>query len=256
MKKVTKLFAVAVMASLAAVACTKSNTTGGNDDNGNNNGGGNEEEGIVIDGQFEDWTALAETDVVVINVLAEASQQALRTLKFHNTEDVLYVYAECDPAVVGTEYDPSRDTYWEDKPAQRPLRFVWDTDNNAETGGYYSITWPNAGFDSLLDVYIYADGGKVKSAWSEFWAFKETSEAGANFVDNIAENEALRDQIVSVANVAGSLVKGWYSVEIAIDKVNFPNLGKTVKVASTLMNQAWAEPGVLPSEEEPVELSL
>ena len=90
MKKVTKIFAVAVMASLAAVACTKSNTTGGNDNNGNNNGGGNEEEGIVIDGQFEDWAALAETDVVAINVLAEARQQALRTLKFHNTEDVLY----------------------------------------------------------------------------------------------------------------------------------------------------------------------
>ena len=133
---------------------------------------------------------------------------------------------------------------------------MWDTDNNAETGGYYRNVWSDSGFDALVDVYIYAEAGKVKAAWSEFWNYKETSEAGANFVDNIKENEALRDQVVAVANVAGSLVKGWYSVEFAIDKVNFPNFGKEMNVASTLMDGGWGEPGLLPSDVEPIHLTL
>lgn len=150
----------------------------------------------------------------------------------------------------------NRDTYWKKNTTQRPLRFVWDTDNKQSTGGYYRNVWSDAGFDALLDVYIYADAGKVKAAWSEFWNYKETAEAGKNFVDNIAENETLRDQVVSVANVAGTLVKGWYSVELAIDKVNFPNFGKTMNVASTLMNSNWSEPGLLPSDTDPVKLTL
>ena len=253
MKKTMNFFAAAVMVSLAAVACSKDN--GGNKNN-NDDDSNADVEGIVIDGNFDDWAKLPEADVVTLKVDAEASEQALRTLKFYDTDEILYVYAECDPAQVATECDMNRDTYWKKNTTQRPLRFVWDTDNNAETGGYYRNVWSDAGFDALLDVYIYADAGKVKAAWSEFWNYKETAEAGKNFVDNIAENETLRDQVVSVANVAGTLVKGWYSVELAIDKVNFPNFGKTMNVASTLMNSNWSEPGLLPSDTDPVKLTL
>ena len=236
-----------MLASLAAVACTKDN--GGNKDNGGkDNGGNNDVEGVVIDGNFDDWAKLPETDVVTVKVDAEATEQALRTLKFYDTKETIYVYAECDPASVGTEFDANRDTYWNLENTQRPLRMVFDTDNDAETGGYYSNKWSEAGFDALVDVYIYADAGKVKAAWSEYWRYKEAEEAGKNFVDTISENESMRNQLVAIENVAGTLVKGWYSIELAIDKVNFPDLGKQVNVASTLMfGKAWGEPGALPS---------
>lgn len=242
-----KFFAVAVMASLAAVACNKDNS-GNKDNGGNNNGGNTDVEGVVIDGNFDDWAKLPETDVVTLKVDAEATEQALRTLKFYDTKETIYVYAECDPASVGTEFDANRDTYWDLENTQRPLRLVFDTDNDAETGGYYSNKWSEAGFDALVDVYIYADAGKIKAAWSEYWHYKEAEEAGKNFVDTISENESMRNQLVAIENVAGTLVKGWYSIEFAIDKVNFPDLGKQVNVASTLMfGKAWGEPGALPS---------
>lgn len=256
MKKTMKFLAVAVMASLAAVACNKEN--GGNKDNGNNNNGGNTDvEGVVIDGNFDDWAKLDAADVVTVKVDASANAQALRTLKFYDTKEILYVYAECDPASVGTEFDSNRDTYWDIENTQRPIRLVFDVDNNDETGGPYGATWEDAGFDALVDVYIYADAGKIKAAWTEYWSYKETSEPGGNFVSNIAENEALRNQVVTVENVAGTLVKGWYCVEYAIDKVNFPNFGKDMNVASTLMyGKAWGEPGVLPSKGEVCHLTL
>lgn len=256
MKKTFKFFAVAAMASLAAVACNKDN--GGNNGKDDDNKGGNTDvEGVVIDGNFDDWAKLPEADVVTINVDAEASEQALRTLKFYDTEEILYVYAECDPASVGTEFDSDINTYWDKENTQRPIRIVFDVDNNDETGGPYGNTWEDAGFDALVDVYIYADAGKIKAAWTEFWNYKETSEPGGNFVGNIEENVALKNQVVTLENVAGTLVKGWYCVEYAIDKVNFPNFGKEMNVASTLMyGKAWGEPGVLPSKGETCHLSL
>lgn len=93
-------FAAAVMASLAAVACSKDN--GGNKNN-NDDDSNTDVEGIVIDGNFDDWAKLPEADVVTLKVDAEASEQALRTLKFYDTDEIFYVYAECDPAQVAAE---------------------------------------------------------------------------------------------------------------------------------------------------------
>lgn len=249
-----KFFAVAVMASLAAVACNKDNS--GNKDNGGNNNGG-ETEGVVIDGNFDDWAKLDAADVVTSIIDAEESAKALRTLKFYDTKEMLYGYAEVDPAEVGTAYNEAEK--WDSGKGQpRPLRFVWDLDNNIETGGNYNLFRDAMGGDVLLDLYIYADAGKVKLGWSEFWKF--VAEDGTDFLGTnaISQETALDNMIVTRENLAGSLVKGWYAVEFAIDKVNFPGLDAagTVKVGGALLNDGWGVPGVCPSTGEPMDLNI
>ena len=119
-------FAAAVMVSLAAVACSKDN--GGNKNN-NDDDSNADVEGVVIDGNFDDWAKLPEADVVMKEVESDADKKAVKLIKFYDTDELLYVYAEVDAAVIGTAYTEAEK--WDSGKSQpRTLRLMFDADNN------------------------------------------------------------------------------------------------------------------------------
>ena len=261
MKKLIWFLAAPVMVSMMAVSCGKDN---GGDNSGKDDDSGSDDTSLVIDGKFSDWDALDPSAVVTASVAVDDDKKALRTIKFYDTDDLLYVYAEVDPAEIGTSYIEANK--WDSGKSQpRPLRFVLDADNNEATGGVMALEFPDGewGGDVLIDAYIYADGGKVKLGWSECWSYNpdkvgndKNTGNGYNFVDHIDQNMALDNMVITPANVSGSIVKGFYGLELAIDKTAVPDLGKTVKVGAILINDNWSEPGVLPADGKPLVLNL
>lgn len=257
MKKTMNFFAAAVMVSLAAVACSKDN--GGNKNN-NDDDSNADVEGIVIDGNFDDWAKLPEAEVVMKEVESDADKKAVKLVKFYDTDELLYVYAEVDAAVIGTAYTEAEK--WDSGKSQpRTLRLMFDADNNEDTGGKMPEfpEEPN-GYDVLVDSYIWSNAGKIKLGWSECWTYIDP-EANKQFLGmspaTSQQNVALDNMVVSAANVAGSLVKGgFYGVEYAVDKTNVPDLGKQVRVVALYVDDGWNNAGILPSDGTSIKLTL
>ena len=254
MKKQLKFFAAALLMIGAVASCSKpDNGKNGNDDGDNN--GPSEEGAIVIDGKWYDWNAIPEDELVASKLDPDSDKTAIRTIKFFNTEQYLYVYAELDPEKVGTAFTESEK--WDSGKGQpRSLRFMIDEDNSDTTGGS-DIDFPEAewGIDVLVDAYIWADAGNIKLGWSECWNFKQDAEVGYPFIGLIEQNTALDNMVVTPNNVAGNMVKGFYAVELAIDKTLL-DLEKTIKVGVFLVDDAWVYAGMMPSDGIPFTLNL
>ena len=71
----------------------------------------------------------------------------------------------------------------------------------------------------------------------------------------IEQNTALDNMVVTPNNVAGNMVKGFYAVELAIDKTLL-DLEKTIKVGVFLVDDAWVYAGMMPSDGIPFTLNL
>ncbi len=102
---------------------------------------------------------------------------------------------------------------------------------------------------------IWADAGNIKLGWSECWNFKQDAEVGYPFIGLIEQNTALDNMVVTPNNVAGNMVKGFYAVELAIDKTLL-DLEKTIKVGVFLVDDAWVYAGMMPSDGIPFTLNL
>lgn len=251
-------FAAAIMMGAAVVSCDKSSST--NNNGGDDDGGEVPTESIAIDGNFDDWAKLPAADVVMKEVESDADKKAVKLVKFYDTDELLYVYAEVDAAVIGTAYTEAEK--WDSGKSQpRTLRLMFDADNNEDTGGKMPEfpEEPN-GYDVLVDSYIWSNAGKIKLGWSECWTYIDP-EANKQFLGmspaTSQQNVALDNMVVSAANVAGSLVKGgFYGVEYAVDKTNVPDLGKQVRVVALYVDDGWNNAGILPSDGTSIKLTL
>lgn len=236
MKKFFTLFAVALV---AFAACDKNKTNDSTDDP---NKEPEETEAIVtIDGTFDDWAKL--TDVVVAEQSAEGNK-GVKVMKLTSDEEYLYVYAEVAAELVSKQYVES-DPWGVDGPT--PFRLIIDLDNSDKTGGS-DPHWMDevAGYDALLDTFIYVDGTSVKLAFSQWWDFKADATVGEPLISNIQQISGDDDNHI-VSELAGKLESGYVKVEysVAVDMLKGLD-GKTIVVGGYMYPVNWGTEVALP----------
>ena len=102
---------------------------------------------IIIDGQFDDWDALVDPNLVAVAYNQPKSpKKALKVVKLYATEAYIYVYFEYDPNAI----DTADLLKW----GGVPFHCYINTDGDTTTGGYADM-FTDACSDVLLEGYLY-----------------------------------------------------------------------------------------------------
>ncbi len=193
---------------------------------------------IQIDGNFEDWDALAESQYAVATLPTEGTivDPVLKTLKLHADELYIYIYLEYDP----------RGEYLESTNAEtgevtgsysgvRYLDLFLDEDNDPATGRYYA--WSNCSsymlqggfhgvttpYDPGCDMYTGVDG---QADW--LW-----------------EDLGMYGVVTSVLPVEVSEDKALFECSLLRPAMTIP-MAETIGVGAIVETEDWSSIGQLP----------
>lgn len=177
--------------------------------------------GIKIDGNFADWDNVP-ADRVFTATLEEhiTDRTSMRLIKFCGDANYLYFYAVVEKDRFGV------------------LSFYIDKDNNTETG-YLGTSWSKTmGADYLMEA-PQEDGVFVGGAY----AYNDAAGKGTGWEWN--EFIAAGPKALTLSNIV-ERGDGLSEVEGYLSRAEYPDLGFTIKIGTSVSNSSWSTTGRIP----------
>ena len=238
MKKIMTLAAMFAAVMMGVSSCNpddtkpqdKPDTEQGGENNGDENNG---EEGgeyvapITIDGNFDDWAALA--DATVAECIPDHVQSGLNVLRAYADEFYLYVQVEFDFDVIADRAEDNGN----------PLMLCFSTTHESTFGGYDA--WSDCCIEFMTAPHIFTGTDGVYKSYTGDALYMWTGEVGAA---GWSWESVLEDHM-SVG--AGSDNK--YEIAMLMDVLGSYMEFDGKILLGAMIQQGWGKQGVLPHAE-------